>query len=93
MYAYILEIGGGFFKGVCAPSNATAHFRDPPPRFVNRLWRYALALLRQSEFLLAANTGFREDFFSPTLGINAFRVVCDHTLGIRLGITLRTSKA
>ena len=31
MYAYILETGRGFFEGVCAPCNATAHFRDPPP--------------------------------------------------------------
>jgi len=31
MYAYIPEIGGGFFEGVCAPSNATANFCDPPP--------------------------------------------------------------
>jgi hypothetical protein len=36
MYAYILETGRGFFEGVCAPSNATAHVRDPPPsRFAN----------------------------------------------------------
>ena len=26
-----LEIGGGFFEGVCAPSNATAHFSRPTP--------------------------------------------------------------
>src|SRR5215211_1043537 len=25
------EVGGGFFAGVCTPSNATANFRDPPP--------------------------------------------------------------
>ena len=31
MYACILEIGRGFFEGVCAPSNATAYLRDPPP--------------------------------------------------------------
>jgi hypothetical protein len=31
MYACILETGCGFFEGVCAPRNATAHFRDPPP--------------------------------------------------------------
>jgi hypothetical protein len=31
MYACILEIGGEFFEGVCAPSNAPANFRDPPP--------------------------------------------------------------
>src|SRR5215208_5374367 len=31
MYAYVLEISGGFFEGVCAPSNATAHSCDPPP--------------------------------------------------------------
>jgi len=31
MYACIPENGGGFFEGVCAPSNATANFRDPPP--------------------------------------------------------------
>jgi hypothetical protein len=30
MYACIPEISGGFFEGVCAPSNATAHLRDPP---------------------------------------------------------------
>jgi len=31
MYAYVLEPGRGFFEGVCARSNATANFRDPPP--------------------------------------------------------------
>src|SRR5215207_2276760 len=31
MYACIPEIGRGFFAGVCAPSNATAHSCDPPP--------------------------------------------------------------
>src|SRR5215210_1040171 len=30
MYACILEIGGGCFVVVCAPSNATANLRDPP---------------------------------------------------------------
>jgi len=30
MYAYILEAGRGFFEGLCAPSNATVNFRDPP---------------------------------------------------------------
>ena len=65
----------------------------PTPRYANRLWRYALTPLRQSGFLLVANTAFREDFFSPTLGTNAFRAVCDHTQGIRVEICLRTSKA
>src|SRR5829696_7378203 len=31
MYAYIAEIGCGFFEGVCTPSNATVHSYDPPP--------------------------------------------------------------
>jgi hypothetical protein len=31
MYAYNLEIGGGFFQGVRAPGNANAHSYDPPP--------------------------------------------------------------
>jgi hypothetical protein len=31
MYACILEIGRGFFEGVCTPSDATAQLRDPPP--------------------------------------------------------------
>jgi len=30
MYACILETGRGFFEGVCAPSNRTARFHDPP---------------------------------------------------------------
>jgi hypothetical protein len=30
MYACTLEIGRGFFEGVCTPSNTTANFRDPP---------------------------------------------------------------
>jgi hypothetical protein len=30
MYAYISENGGGFFEGVCTPSNATAYLHDPP---------------------------------------------------------------
>src|SRR5215211_6046580 len=37
MYACILEIGGGFFEGVCTPSNATANFRDPPPPLGSRI--------------------------------------------------------
>src|SRR5829696_6964789 len=45
-------------------------FRDPPPPLDSCIdsWRYALALLRQSGVLLVANTGFREDFTSATLG-------------------------
>ena len=31
MYACIAESERGFFEGVCAPNDATAHFRDPPP--------------------------------------------------------------
>jgi hypothetical protein len=31
MYACNPEIDGGFFEGVCTPSNATADLRDPPP--------------------------------------------------------------
>jgi hypothetical protein len=31
MYACIPEIERGFFGRVCAPSNASANFRDPPP--------------------------------------------------------------
>jgi len=30
MYACILEIGRGFFEGVCTPRNAIAHSNDPP---------------------------------------------------------------
>ena len=30
MYAWIPEIGSGFFAGVCAPSNATANSYDHP---------------------------------------------------------------
>ena len=30
MYAYIPEIGCGFFEGVCPPSNATVNLRDSP---------------------------------------------------------------
>ena len=30
MYACDLDIEGGFFEVVRTPSNATAHFRDPP---------------------------------------------------------------
>jgi len=30
------ETGRGFFEGVCAPSNASVHFHDPPPsRFMD----------------------------------------------------------
>jgi hypothetical protein len=33
-----LEIGAGFFEGVCVPGNATSHFRDPlPPRTYSRM--------------------------------------------------------
>jgi hypothetical protein len=31
MYACIRRIGRGFFEVVCAPSNSTAIFHDPPP--------------------------------------------------------------
>jgi len=31
MYAGLPKICCGFFERVCLPSNATAHFRDPPP--------------------------------------------------------------
>ena len=94
MYACIPENGGGFFEGVCTPSNATAHFCDPPPtpRFANRLRRYALALLRRSGFLLVANTGFREGFFSPTLGDEHLPSSLRPHPGDTLGMTLRTSK-
>jgi hypothetical protein len=37
MYACTLETGRGFFEGVCAPGNATAHFRDPPPTHTSRI--------------------------------------------------------
>ena len=30
MYACISQIAGGFFEGVCTPSNATANSYDPP---------------------------------------------------------------
>ena len=30
MYDCVPENGGGFFEGVCTPSNATAHSCDPP---------------------------------------------------------------
>jgi hypothetical protein len=36
MYACTRETGGGFFEGVCPPSNATANFRDPPPPSLER---------------------------------------------------------
>jgi hypothetical protein len=45
MYACILETGCGYFEGVCAPSNATAHLHDPPPLLLdarnamNSCWR------------------------------------------------------
>ena len=31
MYACFHETERGFFEGVCAPSNATTNFCDPPP--------------------------------------------------------------
>jgi hypothetical protein len=36
MYACVHEISGGFFEGVCAPSNTTAYLRDPPPLSLKR---------------------------------------------------------
>ena len=85
MYACILESGRGFFEGVCAPSNTTAYFCDPPPtpRFANRLRRYALALLRRSGFLLSRILGFEKVSSLRRWAMNTFRAVCDHTLGIR----------
>jgi hypothetical protein len=37
MYVCILETECRFFEGVCAPSNATADFRDPPPLLDSRI--------------------------------------------------------
>jgi len=31
MYACVLEIGRGFFEGVCTPCHVTAYFYAPPP--------------------------------------------------------------
>jgi hypothetical protein len=39
MYACVLETGRGFFEGVCAPGNASAYFRDPPPPCYSRMVR------------------------------------------------------
>src|SRR5215208_4660230 len=68
MYACIRRIGRGFIEEVCTQQRDRSSPRPTPtPRFANRLWRYALALLRRSGILLVANTGFREAFYSPTL--------------------------
>jgi hypothetical protein len=37
MYACIPEIGRGFFEGVCAPCETTAHFSDPPSPLDSRI--------------------------------------------------------
>src|SRR5215213_1381571 len=54
MYACILEIGRGFFEEVCAPSNATAHFRDPPPPSLER--RLVLLCSKSLGQVFARNT-------------------------------------
>jgi hypothetical protein len=59
MYACILETGRGFFEGVCPPSDATAHSRDPPPpplnsRSVSLFASTASGASRRSESLFAA---------------------------------------
>jgi len=38
MYACIPGTGVGIFKGVCRPSNATAHSYDPPPPATQENW-------------------------------------------------------
>jgi hypothetical protein len=53
MYAYIPEIGCGFFDGVCTPSNATANFCDPPPPSLER--RLALPCSKFSGQVFARN--------------------------------------
>jgi hypothetical protein len=45
MYACVLEIGRGFFEGVCTLSNAIVHSYDPPhPPQHNRTGVPALGL-------------------------------------------------
>ena len=54
MYAYIGEVGYKFFEGVCTPSNATAHFCDPPPPSSKR--RLVLPYSKCSGQVFARNT-------------------------------------
>jgi hypothetical protein len=54
MYAYIGESGCRFFEGVCTPSNATAHFYDPPPPSLRR--RLVLPYSKCSGQVFARNT-------------------------------------
>ena len=51
MYACIPEIERGFFQGVCAPSNASANFRDPLHLFSIR------ELIRGSLHISAGHSG------------------------------------
>jgi hypothetical protein len=95
MYACILEIRRGFFEGVCIPSDATANSRDPLPPLDTRIDS------GDTLFLYSAGPGscwsrilrFEKICSLRRWGMNAFRAVCDHTLGIRIEISLRTSKA
>jgi hypothetical protein len=52
MYACVLETGRGFFKGVCAQSNATANLRDPPHLSLDSRigsGRYSFPILREDD--------------------------------------------
>jgi hypothetical protein len=93
--ACLREIGRGFFAGVCTPSNAPANFRDPPPPLDTRIDSGDTLLLYSASpgSCWSSILGFEKISPLRRWATNAFRVICDQTLGIRLGIILRTSKA
>jgi hypothetical protein len=70
MYACVPENGGGFFEGVSAPGNATAHLSDPPPT-ASRFANCSFPALRQVE-LRGLHSSVLLLRFSPT---NRFHAV------------------
>ena len=67
MYACILEIGGEFFEGVCAPCETTVHSSDPPLRFFESLVRLTfvtddgtLRIAQEQEEVGGVEGGYRQ---------------------------------
>ena len=89
-----VKLGADFSRGCAHPAMLAFISATHPSPLDSRIdsCRYALALLRQSGFLLVVNTGFREDFFSPTLGDEHLPSSLRPHPGDTLGMTLPTSK-
>jgi hypothetical protein len=90
-----MKLGSDLSAGVCTLSNAAANFRDPPPPLDTRIDSGDTRLLHSASpgYCWSPILRFQKISSLRLWGMNAFRAVCDHTLGIRVEISLRTSKA